>query len=320
MVRVNQPELDIEPTPEFNQRCLDVIRRWEGGDLPYKEAIAQVTALSQEAVEANHIANEARAEQLLGLIQHYRGNLNTSIRHNERARKLYQRVGNRVRTATMDLNQGENYRFKGDFTRARKLYRAAYDAAAELNNLPLQTMAALNEGLTLVAASQYDAARAALDEGLELIPRWTEEDPQLPSILCELHQGMAIIHLQDGNHEAAWSEALKALDAARKGGQPLQLGFANRILGEVVTMMESVPDAQFSSDPDDYFRAAIDAFREINAEAELARTMFAQAKSLAIRGRRTTAARKLQQVMIIFTRLGMVDDAARAAEAQLAVL
>jgi hypothetical protein len=32
------------------------------------------------------------------------------------------------------------------------------------------------------------------------------------------------------------------------------------------------------------------------------------------------AAKKLQQVMIIFTRLGMVDDIARAAEAQLAVI
>ncbi len=48
--------------------------------------------------------------------------------------------------------------------------------------------------------------------------------------------------------------------------------------------------------------------------------MLAHARCLAGHGRRTTAARKLQQAMIIFTRLGMTDDAAQAAEAQLQVI
>jgi len=131
---------------------------------------------------------------------------------------------------------------------------------------------------------------------------------------------MAVIHLRQGDAKAAWGQALKALEASEKSGKPLQRGYANRIMGEVITELKESPEPPLPSDPDEYFRTALAAFREINAEAELARTMYAHALSMAARGRRMIAARKLQQVMIIFTRLGMVDDAARAAEAQLSVI
>jgi tetratricopeptide (TPR) repeat protein len=296
------------------------VRAWESGELPVKDAVAQLQQLHQDALNANHLANQGRAEHLMGYLQHYRGNLDVSIRHYERARALYLRVGNRVRAAAIDLNQGENYRFKGDFARARRLYRAAYDAATELNELRIQTIALVNEGLVLLATGQYDDARAAFQEGYQLACEWPEPNSNLYGILCEVHHGMATIHMHAHQHSEAWEEALRGLETASQSKQPFHLGFANRIMGEVVTALGGAPEEGFSADPDDYFRAALEAFREVNAEAELARTMFAQAKSLSTRGRRTTAARKLQQAMIIFTQLGMVDDAARAAEAQLAVL
>ena len=56
------------------------------------------------------------------------------------------------------------------------------------------------------------------------------------------------------------------------------------------------------------------------AEGELAKTMYEHGRSLMRRDKKMPAARKLQQAMVIFTRLGMVDDAAKAAEAQLMVL
>lgn len=320
MVRVGQPSVDIDPTPEFDRRCTEVINVWEQGELPFKEAIAYLNSYYQEAVDANHIPNQGRAEHLLGYLQHYRGNLNTSIKHYERARSLYMQAGNRKRAAMMDLNQGENYRFKGDFTRARRLYRAAYEIANELGDIRVQTIASVNEGLVLVTTGQPVHARQALEEGLRLTSFWTERIEQLPGVLCEIYHGLAEIHLDEGQPAAAWEMALLALDAAHHGNQPLQRGYANRTMGEVVAKLGGAPDEGFSNEPEDYFRAALEAFKEINAEAELARTMFAQAQALAKQGRRTTAARKLQQVMIIFTQLGMVDDAARAAEAQLAVL
>lgn len=321
MVRLQDAGIDTEPTAEFNKRCVTVIRSWEAGDMPFEDAITAMDNLLTEAQRTSHVANQARAEHGLGYLQHYRGNLNISIRHYEQARALYVRCGNRSRAANIDLNQGENYRFKGDFKRARRLYQTAYETATELDNIHIQTLAAVNEGLVLLALDKQELAEAAFVRGFELSKQWPQENRvQLPGLLCEIHHGMAVIHLARSEHTSAWTHALQALEAAQLSGQPLQIGYANRTIGEVVTVIEQVPVEGFPTEPDPYFRTSVEAFREIDADAEMARTMYAQARSLAIRGRRTTAARKLQQAMIIFTKLGMVDDAARAAEAQLAVI
>ncbi len=320
MVGLSQQTVESEPTPQFNEQCLSVIQDWEAGNLPLKDAIKSMEALYEAAHEEQHMANEARAHHMMGYIQHYGGNLTISIRHYDKAHRLYMRVGNRKRAATIDLNQGENYRFKGDFSRARRLYQKAYETASDVGDIVIQAMAIGNEGLTLITLEQYDKALDALIQGKDLCMEWEGAAERRDSALCEFYQGLATTYMAKNQLTDAWDMALNALELAQKTDQPLDYGFANRIIGEVVTKMGTVPHDDFSSDPDYYFRHALSAFRDLNAEAELARTMFAQARSLASRGRRTTAARKLQQVMIIFTQLGMLDDAARAAEAQLAVI
>jgi tetratricopeptide (TPR) repeat protein len=317
-----QPPTDVdelEATPEFNEKCITIVRQWERGELPYKNAVAELEGYAQEAISEYHPANQARVEHAIAYIEHYRGKHSISIQRYDRARKLYKQLGNQERIAIIDLNQGENYRFKGDFTRALRLYRSAYETAERLGNIRVQTIAAVNEGLTLLAVDQNNSARRAFDAGLKLADQWDEDLDVLPGLLCEVYHGMAKIHLDNDDLRAAWDDGLKALEAANESKQPLQAGYANRVIGVIISKLGESPDPNFSSDPDIYFNEAISAFREINAEAEIARTMYEQARSMAIRGRRTMAARKLQHVMVVFTRLDMAHDAARAAEAQLAV-
>ncbi len=120
---MNQQQTDNQPTEEFEERCNNIITSWRSGTLPFKEALAQLSMCKQQSLSSNQMANQARAEHLLGNLQHYRGNLGTSIQHWERARKMYEKVGNKERVAAIDLNLGESYRFKGEFTRALGLYR-----------------------------------------------------------------------------------------------------------------------------------------------------------------------------------------------------
>lgn len=317
MVRVaNLPE----PTPEFNQKCLNVVNQFSSGQLAYEHALAELDKLAQEADSTGHLVNQGRVQQLIAYIQHYRGNLDVSIHHNEQARALYARAGNPKRVATIDLNQGENYRFKGEFNRAAKLYRSAYDVAEQFGDLRLQTLASSNEGLVLLALKHYDEAFAVFNKSLKLALQMDIQENNVAGILCEIYHGLAVIHLQEGNLEAAWMRAMEALHVAEQVNQLHIKGYANRTLGEVLTDLKTAPDSRFSSDPDYYFRLSIEFLQELKADAEIARTMFAQAISLAKRGKRTTAAKKLQQVMDLFTKLGMVDDAARAAEAQLSLM
>lgn len=312
--------IEVEPTPEFNEVVVNVLRRWTTGELPFKEALALIAASLQEADVAGHVANQGRAEQALGYLQHYRGDLNASIRHYERARTLFQRTGNTRRVAALDLNNGENYRLKGDFTRACRLYRAAHETARQLDNIRMQAIAGVNEGLALLTVGEMGTALKLLQEAQELIDRWTDDLNTRDRLLCELYYGLTMIYLQHGEMDSAWDAARQALHYTLQQPEKIQLGLAYRNMGEVITRLSTPPGPDYASDPDEYFRLALEIFRELNMEAEVARTVFAQARSLAYRGRKTTAARKLQQVMIMFTELGMIDDAAKAAEAQLMVL
>jgi tetratricopeptide (TPR) repeat protein len=316
----SSPTLQAEPALEFESRCLTIVNQWQAGSLPFVEASNQLGTLKEEAEKANHLPNEARAEFLLGYLQHYRGNLDVSIHHYERARLLFERAGNQAQVACCDIHLGESYRYKGDFNRARRLLRQAHDLAIELNVLDTRTAAMASEAQILLRMGQYQAARDLLEEAYQLSQEWPPDSPALPGLLCEIHHGLAVIHLSDGQPQAAWSHATRALEIAQTHQNPLHVGYANRTAGEVLTMLEAPPGNGFSGDPNFYFQAANLAFRSIHAEGEVARTLYAHGKSLARRGKRVTSARKLQQAMDIFTRLGMIDDAARAAEAQLEVL
>lgn len=312
--------LDTDPTPEFNARGLAVLHQWETSAMPFDEAIVRFTQLAHEAIQSKHLANQGRAEHFLGYLQHYRGNLNTSIMHYDRARSLFMQVGNENRIAIIDLNQGENYRNKGEFSRARRLYRSAHDAAARLGNLRIQTMAIANEGLTLLSLKDYGAARQALDEGLRLSNQWVAGEEDFYELRCEIYHGLATLDLIGENIAEAWQHAQDCLDSASQEKQPLSLGYAYRIMGEVLTVIPNPAELGVENTPDDYYRAALEAFRNINAEGEMGRTVYCQAKSLAQRGKRRSAAQMFKEAMVIFELLGMTDDAAKAAEAQLLVL
>jgi tetratricopeptide (TPR) repeat protein len=311
---------DANPTPDFYARSMTIVNRWQTGELPFQEAIEATHALGREALASNHLANQGRVEQLLGYLQSLRGNLNTSIQHYERSRAFYSQVGNQRRIAICDLNLGEAYRYKGDFNRARALFDKAYQSFKELGDLEHEALSIGNRGQMLLSMGQHAAARADLLESYRLARQMPLDAHTRTELFCEIHHALALLYLLENRVDKAWSEAKQAYSIALEVNQPLECGFANRAVAEVLTVMDTPPGDGFSTDPDTYYTAANEAFREINAEGEMARTMFAHAKSLARRGRRMTAARKLQLAMVIFTRLGMVDDAAKAAEAQLQVL
>jgi tetratricopeptide (TPR) repeat protein len=325
-----------EPTPEFEALVKDIHRRWENGDLPFQDALEQMTRLGREAEASQQPCNQGRVELLLGVMQGYRANLDASVRHFERARDLFERANNRKRTIGAILNLGESYRLKGDFTRARQLFHTAFEVAGTIGVLHTQAIAACNEGLMLISMGRYEQAREMLLKAAELTERMksapsSEEDPHIAEeVGCELYGALASVYLHLNDPEEAWRCATRSYKIATMMGEPLLIGFANRAMGEtltaVITMEHDADDTalmihpSLSSDPDDYFRASGEAFQEIKADGEIARTMYVHALSLRARGKGMMAARKLQQAMIIFTRLGMSDDAAKAARAQMDVL
>lgn len=309
---------DVEPTEEFNSRCATLIQEWQHGDLTVIETVDKLKLLTKDAVDSGHIANQGRAEHISGYLHHYLGNLSTSIMHYQRARTLFERVGNRRRVATMDLNQGENYRYRGEFKRARRLYRNCYQAATELGEVQLQAIAIVNEGLVLVSLKEYDQARKALNEGSELAK--DESFGDYEALYTEIYYGLAVAAMNSGDMQDAWHQATLAAQMALTSDNKLSMGLAYRILGDAFTEFDNAPDDAEFDTADEYYRKAMSLLEDVGAEAEMGRTTYSHARSLAKRGRRTAAAKLFRDAMVVFTRLSMTDDAAKAAEAQLGVL
>ena len=91
-------------------------------------------------------------------------------------------------------------------------------------------------------------------------------------------------------------------------------------MGDALTALEEVPANSDYQKPDDYYRAALATFRGVDAQAEVGRTIYSHALSLAKRGRRRHAAQLFREAMVTFTQLSMIADAADAADAQLQVI
>lgn len=322
----NQPvQSGQDILPEFRARYNAIFDQWQNGAVPFAEAAAKIEMLKQEAIVAGHAANQGGTELTLGIMQGLRGNLNESIIRFERALSLFEKVGNRERAATCILNLGESYRLKGNFAQAHHYFHAAYEAAVEQGNVKTQVTALANEGQMFVSLKQFDEARAALEQAYVLCrDSWTVDDARDEGArkdnLCEIHHALAELYLDAGQVKPAWEHAKQALKIAQELQLTYRLGFAYRAIAEVLTELGTPDDTSISPDPDEHFQSANAAFREVKAEGELAKTMIAHGKSLAKRGKRMAGARKFQQAMVIFTRLGMTDDATKAAEMQLGVL
>ncbi len=311
-----------QPTPEFMERCIPIIKAWEAGTLPFNEAAERFAALRAEAAAAQQPANQGQVEIMMGVMYGYRANLDTAIDHFRAARRLFEQAGNPERMLLCDTNIAECYRDKGEITRARQMFSLALQTARQHGNRRVEIICIINEGQIQLKLGFPNIARPALEEALRRIDEAADVRPQVIGLLCEAHRDLASIYLLQGESALAWDAARNALLTAQESKEVLRIGFANRALGEVLTALDVPPDGGdgFSDDPDYYFQMAMNNFREIKAEGEVARTLSIHAESLAKRGQVMTGAKKMQQAVLLFTRLGMVAEAARAAEIQMQML
>ncbi len=306
---------DLDPTPEFDRACQMLLEAWSSGALPLVDALTQLQTLEQNARAEKHLANQGRVAHVLGYIYQDLGDVNRSIEHYDKAQRFFLRVNNRMRLAGIDLNQGENYRDKGDYARALALCQRAYKVADEIEHNSIKTYARGNQGWVFLALNDSKSALEAFEDAYVLCQEDIVEhnDSTMAELLC----GMAHVALYRGDNALAWEKGYQAYEAAMRGGEQREIGYVWRVMGDAVTGLGDCPIATMPSSPDTYYKSAIAAFQHINADAEIARTIFARAKSLVKRGNRVQASPLFREAMVIFTRLGLTHDALQVAEAQL---
>jgi tetratricopeptide (TPR) repeat protein len=317
------PVPDIDEV--FRGRVNPIFDAWQANKINFQEALKQLEALRQEAIGEGNGISEAAIYNILGIMYGYRANYDESINNFTKARDLFDKHGAKRRVATCDLNLGETYRLRSNFTKARQYFHSASEAAKSLGHIQTQTIALTNEGQMWISLKSFDKGRKTLEEALDLAThKWIAENERERATqidnLCEIHSAFVNLYLQENNGEKAWENAKKSLEYAKELDRPVRFGYANRAMADVVTLMGKAPEDGYSADPDEYYQTALDAFRQVKAEADVGKTLFAQGQSLAKRGKTRSAGQKLQQAMVIFTKLGMTEDAAKAAEAQMSLI
>lgn len=309
------PLQDPEPTADFERTCIELISAWSNGALPLTQALARLKAMGEQAREENRIAHQGRVEHLLGYIYQDLGDVNASIQHYDKAQRFYLRLNNVQRLAAIDLNQGENYRDKGDYARALELYQRAYRVADECGDMTIKTFARGNQGWVFLAMKDEDNAQQAFEEARTLCE--THRVEHIESSIAEFSCGLATVALAQGRYADAWTLGYEGFVMAQLGKEMREIGMSWRVLGDALTMLPNPIDPSMPTVPDSYYKHATEAFQVINAEAEVARTLLCQAKSLVKRGARAKASTYFREAIVIFTRLGLMNDALQATEAQL---
>lgn len=320
----------LEVNSIFRGKYNMISQAWNRGEIDFAMAVSNMEALRAEARSLeNPDLQQGALEMALGILYGYRSDYDASVTQFERARELFAKAGAEREIIRCELNIGETYRLRGNFTRARSSFHQAYENAQRLGIRSVSAIALGNEGQVWLAMGSPDRARFVIEKALRIAENpWSEDGKEESESLrsarqgfkCEAHSVLSAVLLSLGLPERAWQEAKHAHEVASSLDQWLRTGFANRALGGVLTVLDGVPLAdvdRFVADPDHYYQCSLDAFKVGKSEGEYAKTLYDYGKSLVQRKRLRSAGQKFQQAMVIFTRLGMTHDAALAAEAQL---
>jgi tetratricopeptide (TPR) repeat protein len=315
--------LEPQANPQFQTELTGALHQWQSNTLSYNEAQEAIEQLRQQAIQENMPIHEGMIENTLGIMEGYRSNLAKSLAHFENSRRLYEQCGANSRLGNAALNIGETHRLRGNFQRARICFQDAYEIAKQHNTLSTQAIALSNEAQIWCSLGQYESAFDLLLKAEALCQHpWQDPEPERVTrgrmgCECEVHHAFVEVYLSRQSIEEAVNHAQRGLELARLVGDAVIIGTANRAMGNALTALYEHDNTY---NPDDYYRAATDSFNEIKAEGQIGKTLLAQGKSMAHRGRKRSAAQLFQRAMEIFTRAGMTNDAALAAEAQLSVI
>src|SRR5688572_29858802 len=216
---VPMPVPDIDEA--FRGRVNVIFDSWQGNKINFQEALKQLELLRQEALSENNGIKEAAIYNILGIIYGYRANYDESINNFTKARDLFDKNGAKRRVASCDLNLGETYRLRSNFTKARQYFHNAYEAAKSSGHIQTQTIALTNEGQMWVSLKSYDKGRKTLEEAQDLaLNKWQPENERENTNrldnLCEIHSAFVTLYLQENDSEKAWENARQTLDYAKQ--------------------------------------------------------------------------------------------------------
>jgi predicted ATPase len=267
----------------------------------YEEALGQSAAALEQRRRIGDLRSIAVSLSNVGNIERDRGLLNEAAACYEEALSLRREINDRVGIVNSLHSLAQLEFIRGDTERARSLWLEALSVAEAIGALPMQAQMLIRLGEAALQDAQVSEARQRIDEAIGLC-RDLDEKRSITDALAL----MSLVELEEGHTDKARELGNEALQMARKGGIKEYVGKACLTLAHVhsKTLFDSSGGAQGKS-AESYFNEAIDTFRELGNEAELARALAAYGGYAAERANEENARAALEESKALLSKLGM---------------
>jgi tetratricopeptide (TPR) repeat protein len=238
----------------------------------------------------------------IGNIEKDRGLFDEAESCYREAMLLRRQVGDRYGHVISHNNLGALAFERGDLQQARDAWEDALSEAEQIGALPLQMILLNNIGETALHMGKLADARTRIERAMALA---TEMEDQRATV--EILRNLAMLELREGNNEAAAAHAGRCLDLAQQGQMREMVGRAFAALGEIhaVTLFDETADDDARLLAEDYFRRALQVFREARHEVEIAKALKRLGEFLIEQGRVDEGRTSLTEAALIFERLGL---------------
>ena len=277
----------------------------------WDEVLTLARQTERLCLELNERQAQANSFKLQGVVCLQRGEYAQADSFFEQGLALCHEFGDRRNSAAMWSNLGESARLKGDFAAAVGFYNKALAIARQIGSRESEIIYLSNLCGARLGLEQFSEAEADLRR---LIPLASSH---VSSVLSEAFSFLAEACLGQGRLAEGLQAAQRALTLASDSGNELDLGIAQRLLGQLLARsggsspLAADGPAALARDPSQYFSQSLDLFKKLNAEGEQARTLRAWGQFELAQGQKAPGSKKLAAALDIFQRLGMRAETAR---------
>jgi len=245
--------------------------------------------------------------KLFGVVHLHLGHFEEADRNFEQGLTLSRQIGDRCDAAAMLSNLGESARLRGDYKAAAAHYQKALVVVREIGNRESETVYLNNLAGAMVGLHQFAQAETILRKVIsQTAPNWCS--------LSETYRFLSEACLVQGKLAEALDAAQHALKLGQESESGLDTGAAWRALGRAVAKIQhpaagkstfKAPPGSTLPDPVTCFSESLHVFKQMNADAEIGRTLRVWGRFELGEGHTAKGEKKLKEAQRIFKKLVM---------------
>jgi tetratricopeptide (TPR) repeat protein len=237
--------------------------------------------------------------QSLGNIEAARTRYNKAERFFNEALEMRRKTNDRAGMAQTLSSLALMMFNRGDMQKATELFKAALDMATEVGDRRLEAMIHNNLGEVYRERRRYKESMDHFNATEDIANAHGDR-----LLLAEVSRNMAILSLKNGDVENGRRYVARALELARLLNAREMEALAYRALGEIEsTTMWDTSNTDGEDNALASFKKALDIFRSIGNQLEVARTLYALGNRMLERGNLAGSRKVLNEAKDIFERV-----------------